>query len=147
MKKLYNVIVLAMVAELVLTSCGGEPECTNLLVPVCFSASYIAYAAARMEPVFMLLGESAGVAACQSLEEKKSVQEIDLVRLRERLRQAGQVLEWQRSGKWQDRPAQPVTFTHSMPRTLARRSSGAGISWETCRYLTRPRGTSSPRPA
>ena len=47
-------------------------ECSNLLVPVCFSASYIAYASARMEPVFCILGESSGVAAAQAVRESES---------------------------------------------------------------------------
>lgn len=71
----------------------GE-ECANLLVPVCFSASYIAYASARMEPVFCVLGESAGVAAAQALQEGKPVQAIDLQKLRARLLERGQILDW-----------------------------------------------------
>ncbi len=70
-------------------------ECTNLLVPVCFSASYIAYASARMEPVFCVLGESAGVAAAQAIDAGTSVQEIDTAKLRTHLLARGQVLEWQ----------------------------------------------------
>jgi hypothetical protein len=69
-------------------------ECTNLLVPVCFSASHLGYASARMEPVFMICGESAGIAACQALEEDATVQQIDMVAYRDRLEQAGQLLEW-----------------------------------------------------
>ena len=69
-------------------------ECANLLVPVCFSASYIAYAAARMEPVFMVVGESAGVAAARAVKAGKAVQEIDLPALQARLRELGQVLSW-----------------------------------------------------
>ncbi|MBV9124289.1 MAG: FAD-dependent oxidoreductase [Planctomycetes bacterium] len=68
-------------------------ECVNLLVPVCLSASHIAYGSIRMEPVFMVLGQSAGLAACQALEEKKTVQEIDVARLQRQLRAAGQILE------------------------------------------------------
>jgi len=67
-------------------------QCRNLLVPVCFSASYIAYASARMEPVFGVLGESAGVAAAQAVSEEQDVQEIQISRLQLRLRQRGQVL-------------------------------------------------------
>lgn len=71
-----------------------ESECANLLVPVCFSASYIAYAAARMEPVFMLTGESAGIAAAQALAERAPVQKIDIKKLQARLLEAGQVITW-----------------------------------------------------
>ncbi|MBX7210243.1 MAG: FAD-dependent oxidoreductase [Verrucomicrobiaceae bacterium] len=69
-------------------------ECTNLLVPVCFSASYIAYASARMEPVFCVLGESAGVAAAQAIHAGTSVQSIDFKKLRSRLLERGQILDW-----------------------------------------------------
>lgn len=69
-------------------------EAENLLVPVCFSASFLAYASARMEPTFMMCGEAAGVAACQSLDEKVSVQGIDARRFRASLDGTGMVLEW-----------------------------------------------------
>ena len=69
-------------------------ECSNLLVPVCFSASFIAYASARMEPVFCVLGESAGVAAAQAVRTSSAVQDLDVPQLRQRLLQRGQVLEW-----------------------------------------------------
>jgi hypothetical protein len=69
-------------------------ECSNLLVPVCFSASYVAYASARMEPVFSLLGESAGVAAAQAVRQSSSVQSLDVDKLQDRLKQRGQILKW-----------------------------------------------------
>lgn len=69
-------------------------ECGNLLVPVCFSASYIAYASARMEPVFCVLGESAGVAAAHAVKGGSTVQAIDSAKFRARLLERGQVLEW-----------------------------------------------------
>lgn len=69
-------------------------DCSNLLVPVCFSASYIAYASARMEPVFCVLGESAGIAAAQSIHERVPVQQIDATKLRSRLLERGQILAW-----------------------------------------------------
>lgn len=69
-------------------------QCTNLLVPVCLSATHLGYASARMEPVFMICGESAGIAACQALAEQTSVQQIDLAALQSALEQAGQVLRW-----------------------------------------------------
>jgi FAD-dependent oxidoreductase family protein len=68
--------------------------CSNLLVPVCFSASYIAYASARMEPVFCVLGESAGVAAAQSIHAGVAVQQVDAAKLRSRLLERGQILAW-----------------------------------------------------
>lgn len=69
-------------------------ECSNLLVPVCFSASYIAYASARMEPVFCVLGESAGVAAAHAIKAGVAVQNVDGAKLRSRLLERGQILEW-----------------------------------------------------
>ena len=69
-------------------------ECSNLIVPVCFSASYIAYASARMEPVFCVLGESAGVAAAQSAKAGVPVQNLDVKQLQTRLLERGQILEW-----------------------------------------------------
>ena len=55
-----------------------KSECTNLLVPVCLSASHIAYGSIRMEPVFMVLGESAAVAASLAIDDRKPVQEVDV---------------------------------------------------------------------
>jgi hypothetical protein len=67
-------------------------ECTNLLVPVCLSASHIAYGSIRMEPVFMVLGQSAATAACQSLEQRVNLQQVDVPALQARLRLDQQVL-------------------------------------------------------
>lgn len=71
-----------------------QGECTNLLVPVCFSATHLGYASARMEPVFMICGESAGIAACQALAENCAVQDIDAKAYRRALERAGQKLVW-----------------------------------------------------
>jgi hypothetical protein len=70
-----------------------KEECSNLLVPVCLSATHIAFGSIRMEPVFMILGQSAAAAACQSIDEKKAVQEINYEQLRKKLLQEKQVLE------------------------------------------------------
>jgi ribulose 1,5-bisphosphate synthetase/thiazole synthase len=67
-------------------------ECTNLLVPVCLSASHVAYGSIRMEPVFMVLGQSAALAAVEALEHGTSVQQVDYTRLRARLIAAKQIL-------------------------------------------------------
>lgn len=53
-------------------------ECKNLLVPVCLSATHIAYGSIRMEPVFMVLAQSAAVAASLAIDAKKSVQDVDV---------------------------------------------------------------------
>lgn len=68
-------------------------QTTNLLVPVCVSASHIAYGSLRMEPVFMVLAESAGLAASLALEAGCSVQDVSYGALRERLLAVGQVLD------------------------------------------------------
>jgi hypothetical protein len=71
-----------------------ENECTNLLVPVCLSASHIAFGSIRMEPVFMLLGESAVIAAVQALDSKTEIQNIDYSKLQKELLNAKQILKW-----------------------------------------------------
>lgn len=68
-------------------------ECENLLVPVCVSATHIAFGSIRMEPVFMVLGQSAATAACQAIDQQKAVQDIDYSLLKERLLKDKQVLE------------------------------------------------------
>jgi hypothetical protein len=68
-------------------------ECANLLVPVCVSASHIAYGSIRMEPVFMILGQSAATAAVMAARDGCAVQDVPYERLRERLLTDGQVLE------------------------------------------------------
>jgi hypothetical protein len=62
-----------------------EEECANLLVPVCLSSSHVAYGSVRMEPVFMILGQSAGAAAALAIRNAVSVQDVDYAELRERL--------------------------------------------------------------
>lgn len=68
-------------------------ECTNLLVPVCSSATHAAYGTIRMEPVFMVLGQSAATAACLALDRNVSVQELPYPALREKLLTDKQVLD------------------------------------------------------
>ena len=68
-------------------------ECSNLLVPVCVSASHIAYGSIRMEPVFMILGQSAATAAALAIDAGCALQDLPYPTLRERLLADGQVLE------------------------------------------------------
>ena len=69
-------------------------ECTNLLVPVALSSSHIAFGSIRMEPVFMLLGQSAATAACQAIDARCPVQEVPYPALRSRLLGDGQILDY-----------------------------------------------------
>ena len=68
-------------------------ECSNLLVPVCLSSSHIAFGSIRMEPVFMILGQSAATAAVQSIDKECSVQDVTYAELRKQLLAYGQRLE------------------------------------------------------
>lgn len=63
-----------------------KEECTNLYVPVCLSATHIAYGSIRMEPVFMVLAQSAGVAASMAIDKQVPVQEVDIRILQHHLR-------------------------------------------------------------
>lgn len=87
------------------THLGGKPygisycsivpkigECENLLVPWALSASHIAFGSIRMEPVFMVLGQSAGTAACFAIDDNVPVQKVAYQKLRERLIADGQKL-------------------------------------------------------
>jgi hypothetical protein len=69
-------------------------ECENLLVPICLSATHIAYGSIRMEPVFMILGQSAATAAVLALEANVPLQNVNYDRLRLRLLADKQILEW-----------------------------------------------------
>lgn len=69
-----------------------KQECSNLLVPICFSATHVGYASARMEPVFMICGESAGIAAVQALNQGVAVQDIDMGAYMRKLKEAKQIL-------------------------------------------------------
>jgi ribulose 1,5-bisphosphate synthetase/thiazole synthase len=69
-------------------------ECPNLLVPVCVSSSHIAYGSIRMEPVFMVLGQSAATAAVIAIDDKTDVQKVDYEKLKKRLLADKQVLDF-----------------------------------------------------
>lgn len=69
-----------------------KDECQNLVVPVCVSSSHIAYGSIRMEPVFMILGQSAAIAASQAIDMDQPVQDIPYQALKDKLLERGQVL-------------------------------------------------------
>lgn len=68
-------------------------ECSNLLVPVALSCTHVAFSSIRVEPTWMILGQSAGIAAALSAREECAVQELPYAKLRERLIAQGQVLQ------------------------------------------------------
>lgn len=67
-------------------------ECTNLLVPVCVSSSHIAFGSIRMEPVFMILGQSAATAACMAIDKNIAVQDVEYEELKNQLLDKNQIL-------------------------------------------------------
>lgn len=69
-------------------------ECPNLLVPVCLSSSHIAYGSIRMEPVFLVLGQSAATAAVLAMDDGVDVQKVEYEKLKKRLLADRQVLEY-----------------------------------------------------
>lgn len=73
-------------------------DANNLLAPVPASASHVAFGAIRLEPQWMIMGQSSGIAAAQALKAGQAVQDIDIAQLQARLREVGQLL---------DIPAQP----------------------------------------
>lgn len=72
-----------------------QEECKNLLVPVCVSSSHISFGSIRMEPVFMVLGQSAATAAAIAIDDGITVQDVNYEKLRKNLTADRQVLAWQ----------------------------------------------------
>ncbi|MBC8001013.1 MAG: FAD-dependent oxidoreductase [Opitutaceae bacterium] len=87
-------------------------ECDNLFAPVCLSSTHIAYGSIRMEPVFMILGQSAATAAVIAINEKIAVQKVPYTKLRERLLADKQILDWKLTPEQEQR-----TKSASKPQT------------------------------
>ncbi len=88
-------------------------ECTNLLVPVCMSATHMAYGSIRMEPVYMILGQACGTAAAISIDDDVDVQKLSYAKLRERLLADKASLEWK--GAAGDHPTGKIIAASSLP--------------------------------
>lgn len=71
-------------------------ECQNLLVPVCLSATHVAICTIRMEPVYMVLGHSAGLAAATAARSGKAVQDLEMGPYLKELQEQRQVLHWEK---------------------------------------------------
>jgi len=69
-------------------------DCTNLLVPVCVSSSHIAFGSIRMEPVFMILGQSAGTIASMAIDKRKTIYELTYEEIKAKLEADGQILNY-----------------------------------------------------
>lgn len=82
-------------------------QCENLFVTFAVSASHTAFASIRMEPVFMILSQSAATAACLAIDARVAVQGVPYARLRERLTKDGQIVEWDQPPKGNPTGAHP----------------------------------------
>lgn len=70
-----------------------KEECNNLLVPVAVSSSHIAFGSIRMEPVFMILGQSAGTVAALALEKNIGIHDVSYYEIKNKLIHDGQIIE------------------------------------------------------
>ena len=85
-------------------------QCSNLLVPVCVSSSHIAFGSIRMEPVFMILGQSSATAAAMAIDGGLAVQDVPYAKLKQRLLADGQVLETPASAKFGSKGVNPASL-------------------------------------
>ena len=105
-------------------------ESDNLLVPVCVSSSHIAYGSIRMEPAFMILGQSAATIA---IDAKIPVQDVPYAKLREQLLKDGQVLDFAAQRGAKGRAAEGKGDSQSRPGNRVFRCFGdCSPAWARC---------------
>jgi len=75
-----------------------KTQCTNLIVPVCMSASHVAMASIRMESSYVVMGEAAGIAASHAVRSGKTFHEVDVAAMRADMQKAGVRMEWNGTG-------------------------------------------------
>ncbi len=97
-------------------------EVTNLAVPVCVSASHVAYGSIRMEPVFMILGQSAGTLAVLALESDRDLQAVPYAELRPLLLAQHQVLETAA-----EKPRRTIVHAADLPGIVVDDSEGTSV--------------------
>lgn len=71
-----------------------KEDCLNLIVPVCVSSTHIAFGSIRMEPVFMILGQSAGTIASMAIDKRKTIYDLTYDEIKEKLEADGQILKY-----------------------------------------------------
>ena len=86
MKAMLKLAALARIQFLTAALFQKQKNVKTFFVPVCLSASHIAYGSIRMEPVFMVLAQSAAVAACMAIDKKQAVQQVDVRKLQQILK-------------------------------------------------------------
>ncbi len=102
-------------------------ECENLIVIACVSASHVAYSSIRMEPVYMIMGHSAGVAAALAIRNRRSVHDVSIPTLQAKLRAQRQILSWR-----DPNAIEPVTLDGIVIDDVAAERNG---SWRRSRSI------------
>ena len=105
-------------------------ECTNLIVPVCMSASFIANASIRMEPQYMIMGHAAGIAAALSILDGRAVQKVDIADLQKKLAEQGQILSLQDYIYGAYRFKDEIVIDNNMMRFTAKTGAWSEIEME-----------------